>query len=40
MFTVSHRHSIFHHYDYILRCDDDSNWTFKEYVEEDEKHKV
>lgn len=38
LFTVSHRHQIFKHHDFILRFDDDGGWSFKKYVEEEEKH--
>lgn len=33
LFTVSHRHSIFKHHNYILKFDDEGGWVFKKYVE-------
>lgn len=40
LFTVSHRPNLFKHHDYILRFDDELGWTFKKYIEANEKPLV
>ncbi|KRX10502.1 P-loop containing nucleoside triphosphate hydrolase [Pseudocohnilembus persalinus] len=40
LFTVSHRHSLFKHHDYILRFDEKQGWDFKKYDQSEDQPAI